>query len=172
MLRLDQVTREKKNKDSYMTSAQPLLSSSRTDQRTPAYTSKLTSMYSTQRLSTWRDGSQGVQDGTDSITAHGSRADNPPPGWGCLVGAQFERLGFPICGKPAGRFGLPSAAWPAIFANSFPAFQLHAIPQGPCPRSHISCVAPFLQKHPGATTLGACCLLQIPHAYYLFLETC
>jgi hypothetical protein len=71
------------------------------------------------------------------------------PCWG-----ESRRLGIPIDGKLAGRFGLPSVGWPAFFANSFPAFQLHVILPSPCPRSRISCCTIFLQNHPGATVLG------------------
>ena len=101
-----------------MTTAQPLLSSFRTDQKrrplhieTQSHVLDSTSLYLEKRLSN-------LQYGTDSIMAHGCRADNPSPGWGCLVGGQFERLGLPISGRLAGRFGLPSAAWPEPFLQT------------------------------------------------------
>lgn len=68
----------KKNKDFYMTTAQPLLFKFPDRSKDAPYTSKLTPTYSSQRLSTRRDGSVVLDTyGTDSITAHGCRADNP-----------------------------------------------------------------------------------------------
>lgn len=57
MLRLDQVTKKKKTTKIYMTTAQPLLFKLPDRSRDASYTSKLTSMYSAQRLSrsTWRE---------------------------------------------------------------------------------------------------------------------
>lgn len=37
--------------------------------------------------------------------------------------------------------------------------------------SHLLCCT-IPPKHPGVTALGTCCLLQIPDAYTLLLETC
>jgi hypothetical protein len=74
------------------------------------------------------------------------------------------RLGIPISGKLAGRFGLPSAAWPAFFAELLPRISTACHPSKALSQDPASLVAPVsLQNHPGAATaLGALSFVADP----------
>ena len=93
--------------------------------------------FAAQRPSTWRHR-------FDCLTANTARAHRNTrrmscrqsllrlgmPGWGHLPG------GIPISGKAAGRFGLTRRLG-HLFANRFPAFQLHVILRSPGPRARM-----------------------------------
>jgi hypothetical protein len=62
-----------------------------------------------------------------------------------------RRLGIPISGKLAGRFGLPSAAWPAFFAELLPRISTACHPSKPLSK------IPHLLLHHFLTKLSGCC---------------
>jgi len=71
------------------------------------------------------------------------------PCWGAS-----RRLGIPISGKLAGRFGLHSVNWPAFFAELLPRISTACHPSKPLSEISHLLLHHSLQKHPGAAVLG------------------